>query len=103
MHSDASITGNRSLGLFANTMFEGLGVFGERLYKLTLHDYAKIQEIPDDLRQPGRCAAYYAGVRDLAQHLGIDAVRVTHETDIISLVVLNFDAIATWEYEGESV
>ena len=81
--SDPYRDGNRALGLFCNSLAQGLHVYGEQLYRFSV-DPGRLLEIPDDMRQPGYCAAYYRGVRDLIDHLGYAGVKVTHDDGIIS-------------------
>lgn len=102
LNSDASVTGNRVLGLFCNTMRNGLDVFGDKLYSFTIKKDAVIEPVPDDFRQPGRCAAYYAGIRDYAMHRGTDVFIVDHGEKVTSGVILNFDVIEDWKLEGVS-
>lgn len=95
------INGNSVLGLFCNSSHEGLGVFGDNLYSFTLSEEATVLEIEDEFRQPGRCAEYYRGIRDLLLWMGYDAVTVKHD-NCMSAVVLNFDVIEDWRHDGEA-
>ena len=97
------INGNSVLGLFANTNPQGSEVYGENLYSFKLREAAKVLEIDDEFRQAGRCAEYYRGIRDLLLDMGYHAIKVSYEFgefDGISLVVLDFDMIVNWNFEG---
>ena len=93
------LNSNSTLGLFANTDPKGSHIYGEKLYGFRLRPDAAVHEIDDQLRQPGRCAEYYRGIKDVLLDMGYAAVKTTHD-DHIALVVLDFDAITGWVFIG---
>ena len=95
------VNGNSVLGLFCNTNPTGLNVFGSRLYSFEIEDGAQVLEIKDEFRQAGRCMEYYRGVRDVLLMQGYQLVTVTHDEGV-SAVVLDFDVIIDWRYEGDT-
>ena len=95
------INGNSVLGLFCNTDPQGSHVYGDKLYSFTLAKGAEVLELNDQLRQAGRCAEYYRGIRDVLLELGYDAIKVTYEGGM-AVVVLNFNCIREWTLEGDA-
>lgn len=95
------INGNSVLGLFCNTDPLGSHVYGDRLYSFTVSEDAKKLEINSQFKEAGRCSEYYRGVRDILEALDYDVLTVTYD-DGVSCVIMNFDVIENWQYEGES-